>query len=100
MRRLIPLHVTIEPDHLETRLRNEFGGTSGEVRVVARQAVDLADAGQYETDVGSELTTDVVIDELSDAPDGGPSERWNWWIGSLEIAFGGYEQFGVRQYRK
>ncbi|SEW15349.1 hypothetical protein [Natrinema salifodinae] len=90
----------IDPERLEARLRDEFGGTPGQARVVVRQAVDLADAGQYEADVGATLTTDVVIDELSDAPAGTPPERWNWWIGSLELAYGDYGRFGIQRYRK
>ena len=89
----------IDPDRLESRLREEFDGSEGESRVVVRQAVDLADSGTYEADVGAPLTTDVVLEELADAPDGTPADRWNWWIGSLEIAYGGYEQFGIRQFR-
>ncbi|ELY41515.1 hypothetical protein [Natronorubrum tibetense] len=89
----------IDPEKLEIRLRDEFGGTMGQSRVVVRQAVDLADSGQYQADVGATLTNDVVIEELSDAPDGSPTERWNWWIGSLEIAYGGYGQFGIRRYQ-
>ncbi|MFA9416994.1 hypothetical protein [Natrinema sp. HArc-T2] len=90
----------IDPERLETRLSEEFGGTIGQSRVVVRQAVDLADSSQYETDVGTTLTNDLVIDELSDAPDGTPAERWNWWIGSLELAYGDYGRFGIRTYRK
>lgn len=91
--------MTIDPGCLEVRLRDEFGGTTGQCRVVVRQAVDLADSGQYEADTGVTLTDDVVIDELSDAPDGGPADRWNWWVGALELAYGGYGQFGIRRYR-
>jgi len=29
-----------------------------------------------------------------------PPERWNWWIGSLEVAYGGYGRFGIQRYRK
>ena len=89
----------IDPDRLERRLREEFGGSESESRVVVRQAVDLADSGAYESDVGAPLTTDVVLEELADAPDGTPADRWNWWIGSLEVAYGGYERFGIRQFR-
>ncbi|MDJ1432399.1 hypothetical protein [Halostagnicola sp. A-GB9-2] len=92
--------MVIGPDSLEDRLLEHFDGTTAESRVVARQAVDLADSGRYEADTDLELTTDLVIDELSDAPDGTPAERWNWWIGSLEVAFGGYEQFLIRRYRR
>ena len=90
----------IEPERLENRLREEFGGSSGEARVVVRQAVDLADSGRYEAHVGAPLTDDVVVAELSDAPDGTPADRWNWWIGALEIAHGEYERFGIRQYQR
>ena len=90
----------IDPERLETRLCEEFGGTTEQARVVVRQAVDLADAGQYEADVGTTLTTALVIDELADAPDGTPAERWNWWLGSLEVAYGDYERFSIRQYRE
>ncbi|RQG92752.1 hypothetical protein EA462_00530 [Natrarchaeobius halalkaliphilus] len=88
----------IEPDRLESRLREEFGGGSSESRVVVRQAVDLADSCLYVDDVGSPLTNDVVIEELSDAREGTPAARWNWWIGSLDVAFGHYHQFSVRRY--
>ncbi|MDG5820891.1 hypothetical protein [Natronococcus sp. A-GB7] len=92
--------MSIDRDRLERRLREEFDGSSGAARVVARQAADLRDSGRYEADTGTRLTTEVVLEELADAPDGGPPERWNWWIGSLEIAFGGYETFGIRRYRE
>lgn len=92
--------MAVEPGPLELRLRREFGGTRGQARVVVRQAVDLADAGTYEADVGTPLTNDAVIDELADAPGGSLADRWNWWMGSLEVAFGGYERFGIRRYRE
>ena len=89
----------IDPGKLEVRLRDEFGGTMGQSRVVVRQAVDLADSGQYEDDVGAPLTNEIVLEELADAPEGPPTDRWNWWIGSLELAYGGYGQFGIQRYR-
>ncbi|WP_255170866.1 hypothetical protein [Natrononativus amylolyticus] len=92
--------MSIDPEPLEARLREAFGGTDGQARVVARQAADLDDSGRYAADVGSELTNAVVLEELTDAPDGEPADRWNWWIGSLEIAYGGYERFGVQRYRR
>ncbi|ELY61442.1 hypothetical protein C491_01252 [Natronococcus amylolyticus DSM 10524] len=92
--------MSIDRDRLERRLREEFGGSSGAARVVARQATDLADSGRYEADTRIRLTTEIVLEELEDAPDGGPPERWNWWIGSLEIAFGGYETFGICRYQE
>lgn len=78
-----------------------FEGGEDARRVVARQARDLADSGQYEAEFGAGLTADVVVENLRDAPaDHGLVERWNWWIGSLEIAHGGYEQFRVRRYER
>ena len=74
-----------------------FGGSDAERRVVARQARDLADSGKLERDRGSKLTVSTVVEELQDAPRGGPADRWNWWLGSLTLAYGGYEPFGVRQ---
>lgn len=91
--------MAIDPGRLVIRLRDEFGGTIGQSRVVVRQAVDLADSGQYHEDTGIELTNDLILDELSDAREGTPPDRWNWWIGSLEVAYGGYGQFGIRRYR-
>jgi hypothetical protein len=76
----------------------EFGGTPDERRTVARQAVDLADSGEYHRESGQSLTTDLIVDELADAPEGSPAERWNWWIGVLSVAYGGYDQFVVRRY--
>lgn len=76
-----------------------FGGDSSERRAVARQARDLADSGQYEIDTGIALTPEHVVVQLSDAPDGGPADRWNWWLGSLEFAYGGYAEFEVRRWR-
>lgn len=74
-----------------------FGGDESERRTVARNARDLADSGRYVGDTGIELTPEHVVVQLADAPDGGPAERWNWWLGSLEIAYGGYAEFQVRR---
>lgn len=82
---------------LNERLEAEFGGTDAERRVVARQARDLADAGQVEDDRGEPVSVDVIVTNLRDAPaDHDLVERWNWWLGSLETAYGGYERFTVR----
>lgn len=79
-------------------LRQAFGGTAAERRTVARAADDLADSGAYAADAGVELTPQVIVEHLADAPEGGPANRWNWWIGSLELAYGGYEQFAVHRW--
>ena len=81
---------------LEIRLEKVFGGTADERRVVVRQAVDLHDSGRYSETHDGELTVDVVVGNLADAPDDlGLIERWNWWIGALDLAHGEYDQFRV-----
>lgn len=82
---------------LEIRLKKVFGGTADRRRVVVRQAGDLHDSGKYETDHDVPLDVDTVIGNLADAPDEYDlTERWNWWIGSMDIAHGGYERFHIR----
>ena len=82
---------------LTAALEREFEGTEAARRTVARQARDLADSGVIEADRGHELTVADVIENLTDAPDDHDLvERWNWWLGSLETAYGGYERFTVR----
>jgi hypothetical protein len=85
----------MDRDRLKSAL-DEFDPQSGERRVVVRQAMDLADSAQFETDTGATLTSKTVVRNLRDAPDERLPERWNWWIGSLEIAYGGYAQFQVQ----
>jgi hypothetical protein len=75
-----------------------FGGDPGERRAVARYARDLSDSGRYADDTGIDITADHVVAQLADAPDGSPAERWNWWLGSLEFAYGGYGEFRIRQF--
>lgn len=87
----------VQPDRLEAALEREFGGES---RVVVRQAVDLGDSGYYREDVGSELTVDGIVGNLADAPAECTDavERWNWWVGSLALAYGNrYAQFTIRR---
>ncbi|QKY20077.1 hypothetical protein B4589_006675 [Halolamina sp. CBA1230] len=86
-----------DPEALVVAL-DRFGGSEPERRTVARQAADLADSGRYRRDSGRALTPDLIVDELADAPDGSPADRWNWWIGVLAVAYGGYEGFAVRRY--
>jgi len=87
----------LDPEALATALER-FGGSDPERRTVARQASDLADTGRYPRDTGRELTVDLIVAELADAPDGSPADRWNWWMGVLAVAYGGYERFAVRRY--
>jgi hypothetical protein len=87
---------SVTMDAVEQALRSAFGGSPAERRVVARQVRDLADANIVESDRGETLTVRTVIDNLSDAPDDlGVAERWNWWLGALETAYGGYHEFQV-----
>jgi len=73
-----------------------FGGDAAERRAVARHARDLADSGRYVDDTGIELTAEHVVVQLADAREGTPADRWNWWIGSVELAYGGYAEFQIR----
>ncbi|ELZ92944.1 hypothetical protein C440_12524 [Haloferax mucosum ATCC BAA-1512] len=75
----------------------EFGGTEAERQVVARQARDLVDSEQAKRDRGAPLTEDEIVRNMRDAPEGGPATRWNWWLGALEAAYGGYREFQVRR---
>ncbi|WP_410766364.1 hypothetical protein [Haloferax sp. DFSO60] len=77
-----------------------FGGTDAERRIVARQARDLADSGQAMRDRGTPLTVEEIVNNLEDAPRGTPATRWNWWLGALEVAYGGYHDFRVRRFPK
>jgi len=80
----------------EKRLDEEFDGNAGTRRVVARQARDLADSGQFEDHMNRELTAAVVVENLRDAPESlALPEKWNWWMGALELAYGGYDRFRV-----
>lgn len=88
-------------DQFQRRLAEEFGGDSGSLRVVARQARDLDDSGQFESDMGETLTTAVVVSNLRDAPDDlALPEKWNWWVGALELAYGGYGRFRIHQWAR
>ncbi len=79
-------------------LKQAFGSTTDQRRVVARTAGDLADSGRYRADNGAALTPQLIVDELSDAPDDHDLvERWNWWMGALGVAYGGYDEFVVRR---
>ena len=75
-----------------------FGGDEAERRAVARHARDLDDSGRYAEDADVEFTAEHVVVQLADAPDGGPADRWNWWLGSLEFAYGGYAEFQLRRF--
>lgn len=82
---------------LESQLVETFDADPAAARIVARQASDLADAAQYVDDFDGELTVSVVLENLDDAPEEDDLiERWNWWLGALELSHGGYQRFRVR----
>jgi hypothetical protein len=85
---------------LMLHLRQAFSGTPAERRTVARTAGDLADAEKLEADLGVELTPEVILEHLADAPGGSPAERWNWWMGALEVSHGGYRRFRVAAWER
>jgi hypothetical protein len=87
----------VERDELERALDAQFGGSATAVSVVTRQARDLADSGLLEEHFGEALTVEDVVSNLADAPaEHSLVERWNWWMGALETAHGGYSRFRVR----
>jgi len=82
---------------LERELETQFGGDEQTRRAISRQARDLADSGRIGADFGYELTVETVIDHLADAPaEQTLVERWNWWVGSLDLSKGSYRRFQVR----
>jgi len=87
----------LAPGALNGALETAFDGSDAERRVVARQVRDLAESGEHEADRGFVLTDAELIDQLGDAPaDCTLPERWNWWLGALEAAYGGYRAFQVQ----
>jgi hypothetical protein len=91
---------TVNREVLMLLLRQTWpDSTVDERRVVARAAGDLADSGQYRDDAGAAIGPQRLVEELAEAPDDhGLVERWNWWIGSLEAAYGGYREFSVHSW--
>jgi len=87
---------TVDRQELERTLRETFDDTAT-ASVVARQARDLADSGRFDDDFDGELTVEAVVENLRDAPEGySLAERWNWWLGALDLSHGGYARFSVR----
>ncbi|MWV63948.1 hypothetical protein GRS48_03790 [Halorubrum sp. JWXQ-INN 858] len=87
----------MDSKRLDAALAAEFGGTRAERRAVVRAARDLADSGKPSRDRGHALTVPGVVSHLSDAPDDASLvDRWNWWMGALDTAYGGYDYFTVR----
>jgi hypothetical protein len=96
----------VNVDDTDETLADAFDAPSGERRAVARMACDLAATDRYGEVTDHELTPDVVVTNLQDAPDDELASKWNWWLGALEIAFGrrdggdgsGFAEFQVRRY--
>ena len=87
----------MDRERLVDELEDRYGGTETALRAVSRQARDLADSGRIDEDMDYRLSVDAVISNLDDAPaEYTVLERWNWWIGSLELSFGNYQRFRVR----
>lgn len=91
---------SLDPAELDDALAAAFEAGEAERRVVVRAACDLADDGRAAADRGRPLTVEEVVENLRDAPDESLPARWNWWLGALEVAYGGYEPFQVRRYRR
>ena len=91
----------MDATHLDDALRAAFDSTTADRRVVVRQATDLAAVGKPNADRGVALTVDDIVDNLQDAPDGADLvDRWNWWLGALEAAYGGYYEFRVTAWER
>jgi hypothetical protein len=96
----------VNVDDTDEALADAFDAPSGERRAVARMACDLAATGRYGEVTDHDLTAEVVVANLRDAPDEELASKWNWWLGALEIAFGrrdaegggGFAEFQVRRY--
>lgn len=88
----------MDRDRLAAALETRFHGTDRSYSVVSRQARDLDNAGYLETDLGVELTAETVVSNLADAPaEFSVAERWNWWMGALDLSHGEYRRFQVRE---
>ncbi|MFC7072939.1 hypothetical protein ACFQJ7_13305 [Halovenus rubra] len=87
----------MDRERLVEELADAFGGTETALRAVSRQARDLTDSGRIEEDLEYKPTVEDVLSNLEDAPEEySVIERWNWWIGSLELSYGDYQRFRVR----
>lgn len=92
-----PLPEIVDRAKLATTLAEHFDAGETTARIVARQAGDLHDSRQLAYDLDMAVTVESVVAHLEDAPDEYTLiERWNWWLGALELSHGGYERFKVR----
>jgi hypothetical protein len=87
----------VDRNELEAKLEDAFGGTQTQRRVISRQARDMVDSGDLAAEFDIEVTAETVVNNLQDAPEEySLVERWNWWIGSLDLAHDGFLRFRVR----
>lgn len=87
----------MDATRLNDTLKATFDSSAADRRVVVRQASDLAAIGKAEADRGVGLAVDDIVTHLQDAPaDADLVDRWNWWLGALDLAYGGYQQFTVQ----
>jgi hypothetical protein len=87
----------VDRNELEAKLEDAFGGTQTQRRVISRQARDMVDSGDLEAEFDIEVTAETIVNDLQDAPEEySLVERWNWWVGSLDLAHDGFLRFRVR----
>jgi len=87
----------VDRQALDEALADRYDAEAPIRRVVTRQAQDLADSCQIAEDFGYPLAVEDVLANLDDAPDDHALiERWNWWLGALDLSHGGYERFRIR----
>jgi len=87
----------VDRQALDEALAERYDADERSRRIVSRQAQDLADSCRIAKDLGYPLSLEDVLSNLEDAPeDHTLVERWNWWLGALDLSHGGYERFRVR----
>lgn len=87
----------MDRQELTQTLCESFDADADFASVVARQAGDMADGDRFADDFDAELTVETIVENLRDAPaEYTLAERWNWWLGALDLSHGGYARFSVR----
>jgi hypothetical protein len=87
----------VDRQELTQTLCESFDADADFASVVARQAGDMADGDRFADDFDAELTVETIVENLRDAPaEYTLAERWNWWLGALDLSHGGYARFSVR----
>lgn len=87
----------MDRQELTQTLCESFDADADFASVVARQAGDMSDGDRFADDFDAELTVETIVENLRDAPaEYTLAERWNWWLGALDLSHGGYARFSVR----